>query len=196
MRADAAENRKKIIDAYLDLLRPRGPEPTISDVAASADVSRVTLYRHFDDRDDLRHAAFMHILDHVDEMVHATIAPSDPTNRPIEAQLTDLIDGFFGHGMRIHLLLNGQDYFEPGLVRGWASWLRPIVRFMQAAQDRGDLRDDLPPRWLVDVLLSLVQAVIVYPHDLPGRNATQVVLTTFLRGAEPKAVGPGPSAPD
>ncbi len=155
----------------------------MSDVAAGADVSRVTLYRHFADRDTLRHAAFMHVLDRVEELVQNAIAHPKIESDSFSVQLSHLIDSFLTHGMLTHLLLNGQDYFEPALVRVWTAWMRPIVRFMQAAQDRGELRNDLPPKWQVTTLLALVQTVIVYPGDLSGRNTTQVVLKTFLDGA-------------
>lgn len=136
VRADAKGNRARILDTYLELIRPRRLEPTISDVAAAADVARVTLYRHFPDKDALRHAAFVHALDDADEHIRRAVAEPEPVERGLEK----LIGGLLGAGMRIHLLLNGQDYFEPELVHRWNTWKRPIVRFVQSAQQRGELR--------------------------------------------------------
>ncbi|KXX58985.1 TetR/AcrR family transcriptional regulator [Rhodococcus sp. LB1] len=182
VRADAKGNRARILDTYLELIRPRRLEPTISDVAAAADVARVTLYRHFPDKDALRHAAFVHALDEADEHIRRAVAEPEP----VERGLAELIAGLLGAGMRIHLLLNGQDYFEPELVHRWNTWKRPIVRFVQSAQQRGELRADLPSGWLVEILLALIQAAVVTPEHLARRDTTTAVLETFLHGAGPR----------
>jgi AcrR family transcriptional regulator len=65
-RADAAENRRRILDAANRLFAERGPEHvSMQDVAREACVGMGTMYRRFGDRDGLtfallgeRHAAF------------------------------------------------------------------------------------------------------------------------------------------
>jgi serine phosphatase RsbU (regulator of sigma subunit) len=51
-RSDAVRNRQRILDAARRLLA-QAPAATLADIAAAADVSRSTLYRHFPSRDDL-----------------------------------------------------------------------------------------------------------------------------------------------
>ncbi len=52
-RADAAANRLRILDAAREVFAARGLEAEMKDVAARANVGVGTLYRHFDNRDDL-----------------------------------------------------------------------------------------------------------------------------------------------
>jgi AcrR family transcriptional regulator len=56
-RLRSARSQEAIVDAILDLLRETGERPAARDVAARAGVSLRTLFRHFDDVDNLLAAA-------------------------------------------------------------------------------------------------------------------------------------------
>src|SRR4051794_32025000 len=51
-RADAARNRRQILDAARRLL-DESPGATMGQIAQAAELGRSTLYRHFGDRDEL-----------------------------------------------------------------------------------------------------------------------------------------------
>ena len=53
LRADAARNRRSVIDAARDAFARHGVTASLDDVARAAGVGPGTLYRHFPSRDDL-----------------------------------------------------------------------------------------------------------------------------------------------
>lgn len=63
MRADAQKNRRRLIDAAVELVLEVGGEPARDAVAERAGVGIGTLYRHFPDRQSLLHAAVRHVLE-------------------------------------------------------------------------------------------------------------------------------------
>lgn len=53
MRADAAANRQRLLEAAESVFAERGPAATLDDVAAAARVGVATLYRRFTNKDSL-----------------------------------------------------------------------------------------------------------------------------------------------
>lgn len=53
MRADAAQNRRELIETAAQLWASRGMEVSMRQIASAAGVGVGTLYRHFSNRDDL-----------------------------------------------------------------------------------------------------------------------------------------------
>jgi AcrR family transcriptional regulator len=53
LRADAARNRARILEAAREGIAAHGPEVSMDEIASAADVAVGTLYRHFPTKDDL-----------------------------------------------------------------------------------------------------------------------------------------------
>jgi AcrR family transcriptional regulator len=53
LRADAARNRARILEAAREGIAVHGPEVSMDEIASAADVAVGTLYRHFPTKDDL-----------------------------------------------------------------------------------------------------------------------------------------------
>ena len=53
LRADAARNRERLLEAARRVFARQGPEAPLEDVAQAANVTRTTRYRHFPTRADL-----------------------------------------------------------------------------------------------------------------------------------------------
>jgi len=78
-RADAARNRRAILDVAARLFRERGPEAvTLDEVAAEAGVGKGTIYRRFGDRSGL----VMAVLDADDRELQDTILRGPPPLGP------------------------------------------------------------------------------------------------------------------
>lgn len=88
MRADARRNRRRLLDAAVELILDVGGEPTRDAVARRAGVGIGTLYRHFPDQQALLHAVALDVIDR-------TIATG-------EAVLADSVDGADALGRYLH----------------------------------------------------------------------------------------------
>ena len=68
LRADAARNRAKILDAAARVFAQRGLDATLDDIAEVADVGVATVYRRFPDKDALVVALFEDAIDDIAEL--------------------------------------------------------------------------------------------------------------------------------
>jgi TetR/AcrR family transcriptional regulator, mexCD-oprJ operon repressor len=178
MRTDAAKNRDRIIDAYIELASPHRAYPTPTDVADAAGVSRVTLYRHFSDGEALRRAASIRLLDDVTDFLEEAIG-GDGT---IEEKLTAITDGMFVRVGKMQLLFSGQDWYDRKSMSHWTAWIRPLVNLIRSGQESGELRVDLPADWMADALLWLLYGATIIPAGFDRYNVARRVVSTFLDG--------------
>lgn len=74
MRADAARNRDKIVEAARRAFRTRGYDAPLDDIAKAAGVGAGTLYRHFPTRDSLVDAVMQAWVDRVEDSVGKVLA--------------------------------------------------------------------------------------------------------------------------
>lgn len=77
LRADAARNRERILDAAAALFAERGLTVPLEEVARAAGVGVATLYRRFPTRTDLAAAVFERNVAAYDEVVDAAVADPD-----------------------------------------------------------------------------------------------------------------------
>ena len=69
MRADARENRRRIVEAARDRFATAGLAVSVNDIAAHAGVGVGTLYRRFPHKQDLVNAVFASVLDELEDIV-------------------------------------------------------------------------------------------------------------------------------
>lgn len=74
MRADAARNRDKIVEAARVAFRTRGYDAPLDDIAKAAGVGPGTLYRHFPTRESLVDAVMQAWVDRVNDAVGKVLA--------------------------------------------------------------------------------------------------------------------------
>ena len=73
LRADAARNRQRVLDAARDLFAQRGLEATLNDVAHHANVGVGTVYRRFATKQELLDAVFKSAIDQIVELAEAAM---------------------------------------------------------------------------------------------------------------------------
>ena len=73
MRKDAAENRRRLIEAARDVMRQRGHDVPLEVIAEQAGITRGTLYRNFSDRTELYRA----VLDYEVALIRHEIDATD-----------------------------------------------------------------------------------------------------------------------
>lgn len=185
-RADATRNRDRILAVAAQLLG-RKPAATMDEITAETGLGRTTVYRHFRTRDELIAAMYESVL------VQAERAFEDtrPDGGDAQTAIARTIEAAFQASAEYRVLVYGpavaltdeEGQLSPAMVR----FLDPVARVMARAQREGVLRADVPPRWLADVLVTLVFGAIMHGRDLRAvkQQPAQLVLHTFLHGHAP-----------
>src|SRR5207249_626796 len=77
-RADAARNRKRLLEAAQTLFRERGLDVSVSEIAEAAGVGRGTLFRNFASKEDLIAAVVAERMHDACEIGRALLSAPDP----------------------------------------------------------------------------------------------------------------------
>lgn len=155
LRADAARNRARILDAAKSAFAEGGLDVGVEEIARRAGVGKGTLYRRFPTKEALIRAIFQDGLDELDAMAEQALAAADPWKGFAEfladaSSMQARNQGFLDVvGQRM-----GPSKLTPELRdRFLASVGGPLKR----AQSAGVIRPDLQPRD-VAMLLRMVGA--------------------------------------
>lgn len=84
-------NREAVVDALLDLYREGNLQPGTEEIAARSGLSPRSLFRYFDDVDDLTRTAIRHQEDRVMHLVPVDVGP----DRPLAVRVGALVDQRF-----------------------------------------------------------------------------------------------------
>jgi len=149
----------RILSVTLDLLRTKGPRAvSIEAVALTAGIAKTTIYRRYEDRDDLLRAAI--------ESSSAEVSiPSDlPTYETFKWILRDagsMADNMVGRGAAASIIL-GEHPDSDDMVRAMIkARARSLTEFLHARVASGDLRADLDIGLTATILLGALLGQIV-----------------------------------
>lgn len=164
MRADAARNRQRVLDAARTLYSARGLDEPMEAVARTAGVGVGTVYRHFPDRSALVRAVVADRLTHVGGLLEAArtgLAGDDP-----HAAWEQFLTGFLDSGLPLLLPVlvpraRDADVFTPELVERRAATALTAGEVVRTAQRLGLVRDDIG---VPEILLTFASAL----RPLPG----------------------------
>lgn len=132
MRADARRNRRRLIDAAVELVLEGGGEPAMDAVATRAGVGVGTLYRHFPDRQQLLRAVVLDVLDRTIERGRAALAESADGGEALRRCMHDAVDIGLGVVNIVHSLLD-----TPNWPDRRAAAEEVLERLAEAAQRDG-----------------------------------------------------------
>lgn len=182
-RADAQRSIAAILDAAVESLS-RNPEASVSEIAKTAGVGRVTLYGHFPSRADLVDATFAHAIDEG----HAALSAVDLEGDPRLA-LARLIDSSWQLVERFRsLLLAAQSVLPPGRIRALhAGPAERVQRLVERGQAEEVFRADLPTPWLVGTMHSVMHnaADEINAGRLDADKAAGYITATVLAAFTP-----------
>ena len=177
--ADDAEARKRIIDATLRTIERRGPEQTtLSDVAEGLGITRRTVYRYFDNAEELFVAAADVALGGFVAQIEGITADLDVTEQLIEV-VTHIIERL-PHEPHLTLLLAHDRtnlFSRRMLLPEVIARCRLILQHTHidwAALGYGDTDIDE----LVEFLLRNIQSMVIAP-PVPPRTSAE--LRAYLR---------------
>ncbi|ROO86678.1 TetR family transcriptional regulator [Actinocorallia herbida] len=177
LRADAQRNRDAVLAAAIGMLGTR-PDASMQEIAAASGVGRTTVYRHFPTREDLVRALFGRAIEEQRAIVTAAVAEGGSA----AAVLRRLGPEIVRVGERFRFLDAHRDLSVAGPWKD-PDPQEPLLAWITAAQDRGELERGLPPDWTY----AMVHALAVAANDqaLTGRRtpdeAGRLLAETLVR---------------
>lgn len=154
-RADAERSRAAIISAALRCFLDQ-PDASVSDIARTAGVSRVTLYAHFPSREELLAAVLEVVVTDALAALDADDRPDLPARDALAHLLRSSWEVLHRHdGLRAAVARTLPERQVREQHHRVVDRLRDLVT---RGQQEGDIRTDLPRDWLATVLLTLLHA--------------------------------------
>ncbi|MCF6476080.1 TetR/AcrR family transcriptional regulator [Nonomuraea sp. MG754425] len=187
-RADALRNADKIVRAAIAILRERGPEVSLEEVARQAGIGSATVYRRFGDRDGVIRAAFQtYFAEEVEPLVLAARDAADPGEALAEALAAAVATLAAHHGLLKAARQSGA--FTVDIV---ARFMGPLGAVLARAQRAGQVRADLLVRDLAAIVVMALATA--HPGDAAQHDARRY-LALLLSGLRPSDDDlPAPSA--
>lgn len=185
LRADAERNRRRIVEAAIEVIGRRGLDAGIDEIAKAAGVGRGTLYRRFATRDALVRSIVVERTEQALEAMAAATEADDPwaaLTGAVRALATHLAEdrGLF------HILTGGGRGVD--VVPERPDWFRDALSPTLARAARaGVARSDVTARDLIAVAAAVSQIV---PGDPAGPAALwERYLAIALDGVRASAAG-------
>jgi TetR/AcrR family transcriptional regulator, mexCD-oprJ operon repressor len=169
--------RRAILLAAARVLATR-QAASMADVAAAAEITRGTLYRHFPGREALIQA----LEAMANEEARNRLAEANLEQVPVEEGIARAIRALVGVGQDFIVLLRERRPPEPDFTA-------PLEALLRRGQEGGQLRTDIPLATLVESLLVLVGACVRTgkPTGMGLEDMGSTTLRLFLTGARPPA---------
>jgi len=175
------KTRQKILEASAATFGHR-PNATLDDVAAEADVSRITVIRHFKTKDDLLLETSAYCVESFDTVVAAS---QDDTIATLE-RVRQLLLRFAQLGNHYWFLLRATSVNEAEHESALKAQLNAVEALVKKAQDEGVLRPDLPAGWLACLIDFYAMAVSSASERgvVAARDLESLAWDTFLNGVQ------------
>ena len=176
-RADAERNRDKILAAARTAFAASDAEVSMAEISRRAGVGMATLYRNFSSRRELLEALY---IDEVDAVCKAaeTVAGETPG-----AVLVAWLHRFFAYfTSKRHVaseLLEHSDDSNPVFGQGRPRVLAAGRPLLAAAQDAGEIRDDVTLEQVLDMVVAIARI-----HGDTGY--VEPILQTVFDGLRPR----------
>ncbi|PSL05443.1 TetR family transcriptional regulator [Haloactinopolyspora alba] len=195
LRADAARNRARIVDAAWQVFTAQGPDAPMEDVARVAGVGVATVYRRFGSRAELVACAFERTVAAYGELVDDALADPDPWSgfRHFIEQIcaTQADDRGFAHVLSMTFPRQGR--IEAERARAYDGMVELITR----AKSAGRLRDDFAPEDIGMLLMANAGVVAATRDAAPDtwRRFVAYMLQAFTaEGDAAPALPPPPTS--
>ena len=175
LRADARQNRARLISAATAAFAEKGADAPLEDIARRAEVGIGTLYRHFPSRLDLQAAVFRTQVRTVCEQGDALLATDAP--QQAFAAWVRVLAGYLVTKRGLSRALIDAVGVESELITScWMTMRETTERLLESAQRAGVIRSDVTG---TDVM-RLIHGVAVSSEKDPSR--TDLLLSVMLDG--------------
>lgn len=173
--------KQAVLDAVTRLLAVN-PGASTREIAAAASISRASLHRLFPTRETL----VAEIIDLAVEGITAAITGARLDDGPALVAIARLTDAVVPLVHQFAFLATEAQVHTSERLRKEDQDLDELfLQLFRRGQEEGTLRQDLPAIWLVRAYDGLLygMAVAAQQGDVVPRDASRLVLSTFVRGA-------------
>jgi AcrR family transcriptional regulator len=188
LRADAAHNRRALLNAAAATFAEQGMDASIAQIAARAGIGKGTVFRHFATKGQLVAAIFCDQLDELTSIGTALLDAADPA-----AALSD----FMTAGVELQTrdrsfcqAANGVARTDPAVRAASARLSRTAEALTDRARRQGTVRDDVTGADIVLLLGAACQAAA--PVAAAAPELWRRYLALIIDGLRPEAAHPLP----
>lgn len=156
-QARSEATRRKIIDAAVDLFNERGYAASgLGEIIDRVEKTKGALYYHFDSKESLACAI-------IDESAASVFAAFDTASASPAPALESMIHGVFAVADLLHTdkrartgvqLARTMGDFADAATRAYSSWLDAMSSKAVLAREQGDLREDVDPRVVAELVIT------------------------------------------
>lgn len=148
LRADAARNRRALLEAAAAEFAERGLDASVADIAHRAGIGKGTVFRHFPSKDDLIAAIVHDRIEGLAELAVSLLDASDPG-----AALLEFMDAAAGHQQQLDLsFLRDAAGVNERLDSQRSALFTAITALVERAKTAGAVRPDVAG---MDVILLM-----------------------------------------
>lgn len=148
-RADAQRNRRRLLDAAIEVVLEVGGEPSRDAVAQRAGVGIGTLYRHFPDQQQLLRAVALEVIDRAIEQGETALVEAATGGEALRRYMHAAIDTGLSAVNIVHPLIDDPDWPDRR-----AAAQDVLDRLIQTAERDGAINSDVTA---TDVALAAIR---------------------------------------
>ncbi len=160
-----------ILEGAAHTLAAQGPGASMTDVATAAGVARATVYRYFPNRQVLLEELAVRALRETEDRLSSAGLDEVPTHEGVTRVVRALLDVGDPFIVLARERARPQDFDR--------LLFTPVAALLERGQQRGEIRDDLPVRWLTESLLGVVVSVLTASPQR-GREDTVAAITSLV----------------
>jgi TetR/AcrR family transcriptional repressor of mexCD-oprJ operon len=167
-----------ILDAAASVIADHGEAANMAEVATAAGISRATLYRYFDSRDNLMRALSAAAIDDVE----GRLVAADLEHVSVPVALERAARAVVAVGVKFAVVMEDRRYIDPGEVERRIGV--PIRAVFERGVVNGTLRSDLSIDVLTQLWGGLLEAMLRAIGRVEGgvEGASAAVSSLFMEG--------------
>jgi AcrR family transcriptional regulator len=188
LRADAARNRKRILDAAERVLASQGLSAPIDDIARAAGVGIGTIYRHFPTKEALYEAIVVNRVQRLLDEAHSRADWADP-GAAFYGFLTHWVDHSTEHKALVEGLMQSGIDLKAATAEIKQQLHVATEVLLVRAQQAGAVRDDVGIDDVMSLTAGACHAVVYAAFDPDLRRRTIAIMCDGLRPTDRRLPG-------